>query len=584
MSLWQTVRHLRPSQVLWRLRYIVEQRLIAGLGLSRARSAWRPPEQLVVRDDFPSIPRFPSSSLKQPLAIQDLDNGFLELLNERVEIGRELPDWRLGDCSKDRLWTVTLHYHEWFEALARAATHHEGSSQAETAAHLLRHYFSDWVERCGIDQPGASALAWNAYAIATRLGWWIRSYSESRSLLFEPGSELERRLLRSLWLQASYLNGHLEWHLRGNHLMRDAVGLAWAGRFLDGRRPRAWLEQATTLAVDQVAEQVLPDGGHFERSPGYHVEIMEDLLALALLVEDPDARASLRQAWGNMAEFLAWMRHPDGDIPLFNDAALRGADAVSSLISLGEKIGISVDGSPRRGGKLFADTGMVVWHGAHWALFFDVGPVGPDFQPGHAHADTLSIECSLAGRRLFVDPGSFSYDDDDRRRYDRGTEAHNTIGVDDTDSSEMWKIFRVGRRARPLDVTTEIRVSGINASAAHDGYDHLSGRPRHRRQVIIDEPGPLVVIDRIAGSGVHRIQGGFLVAPGWNVEQTAQGWQLVDGNLRVRVVVEGVQTVDRFLEQRPYHPRYGVEQQTTRIGWRWQGDLPLEVRTVVEPA
>jgi hypothetical protein len=32
-------------------------------------------------------------------------------------------------------------------------------------------------------------------------------------------------------------------------------------------------------------------------------------------------------------------------------------------------------------------------------LILDVAPVGPDYLPGHAHADTLSFELSLFGQR-----------------------------------------------------------------------------------------------------------------------------------------------------------------------------------------
>ena len=57
----------------------------------------------------------------------------------------------------------------------------------------------------------------------------------------------------------------------------------------------------------------------------YHLQVMEDVYALAILVEDSTVRGQLREAWRAMAEYLAWVRHPDGGIPLFNDAALRVA-------------------------------------------------------------------------------------------------------------------------------------------------------------------------------------------------------------------------------------------------------------------
>src|SRR5207248_645434 len=141
--------------------------------------------------------------------------------------------------------------------------------------------------------------------------------------------------------------------------------------------------------------------------------------------EDPAVQAQLRDTWQTLAEYLAWLRHPDGDIPLFNDAALHAACEPAQMLELGKHLGVWVDPAPRSGGRAFPQTGLLVWHGDPWTVFFDVGPVGPDYQPGHAHADTLGLECSYRGRRLFVDPGTHGYDHDQRRRHDRSTAAHN---------------------------------------------------------------------------------------------------------------------------------------------------------------
>ena len=39
----------------------------------------------------------------------------------------------------------------------------------------------------------------------------------------------------------------------------------------------------------------------------------------------------------------------------------------------------------------------------------DIGRIGPDYLPGHAHADTLSFELSLAGERVIVNSGISEY-------------------------------------------------------------------------------------------------------------------------------------------------------------------------------
>lgn len=489
-------------------------------------------------------------------AVENLRRGIVEHLNEAAEIGREYPDWHLGPTTSGRLWTVTLHYGAWAHALADEA----GGN--EEAAELLVHYLDDWLRRCGPETPGARHLAWNAYAVATRLTWWTLVHrTAAEALRRRPG--LEERFLASLARQAEFLARHLEWDLRGNHLVRDAVGLACVGRFFAGPRADTWLETATALAVSQAREQVLADGGHFELSPAYHAVVLADFSLMARLVRDEPARETLCRTCDAMGEHLVWMRHGDGGVALLNDGGLGTVAAAEP---------------PPRGMRHFADSGRVVFHGDPWSVFFDVGAVGPDVQPGHGHADTLAIEASYRGRRLFVDAGSFGYDPDERRRYDRSTAAHNTVTVDGEDSSELWHVFRLGRRARVRDV----EVDAAHAAAGHDGYRHLPGRPRVWRELGLDG-AVLTLRDRVEGGGRHRLEGGLLVEPGWGIEEAEDGWWLRQGADRLRVVIEGPPDLKLAVVRRPYHPDYGVELEACRICWSWEGRLPLAVRTVVSP-
>ncbi len=366
--------------------------------------------------------------------------------------------------------------------------------------------------------------------------------------------------------------------------MRDAVGLAWAGRFFAEDPAREWLKTATRLAVEQAAEQELPDGGHFERSPMYHLHVMGDVFSLALLLEDAEARTRLRDTWRRMAVALAWLRHPDGDLALFNDGGLQGSDAVARMLQLGAHLGVEISTGARRGGFHFVQTGLTVWHGDPWTIFFDVGPVGPDYQPGHAHADTLAVECSFRGQRLFVDPGTYAYDLDDRRRYDRSTAAHNTVCIDGQDSSEVWHIFRVGRRACPREVSVDFTAGGMRATGSHSGYDHLPGRPRHTRRIDLGADGKLALTDRVEGGCRHHVDGGFLLAPGWTAVAAAGGWLLTSGASRVRLTMRVPQGAKLYEERRLYHPEYGREIECTRLSWRLEGGLPVEVVTVAEGA
>jgi uncharacterized heparinase superfamily protein len=575
---YRTARYTRWSQLIWRARYALERRRpLRSDGTTR----WvcRDGKTPCLRDDFPDMPLFHTAAFDAAQAADLLRRGVFCHLSQAKDVGRERPDWRLGPVASDRLWTITLHYHAWAHHLAQIATGELAC--AGQAAVLFEHYLFDWMSRSALDTPGARHLAWNAYAIATRITWWIRSYRLLGRYRFQSWGRFGQEFLHSLWQQAAYLHDHLEWDLRGNHLLRDAVGLAWAGRFFAAEQARTWLARATRLALDQAAEQVLPDGGHFERSPMYHLHIMEDILSLTLLVEESAARRHLSDTWLRMAECLAWLRHPDGKLALFNDGGLDAACEPDRMLQLGERLGVAVDAGPRQGGRYFPDSGMVVWHGQLWTVFFDVGLVGPDYQPGHAHADTLAIECSYAGKRLFVDPGCFAYDNDARRRYDRATASHNTVCIDHADSSEVWHIFRVGRRARPVDVKVQEGSARLLADASHTGYDHLTGRPRHHRELVVDDRN-LAIIDRIDGGGNHSIEGGFTMAPDWRVRLVTGGWELACNGRRVLWRVVSKKELRLSMEPAMYHPTYGLEMKTLRLVWRYEGSLPLTVKCIAE--
>jgi len=124
------------------------------------------------------------------------------------------------------------------------------------------------------------------------------------------------------------------------------------------------------------------------------------------------------------------------------------------------------------------------------AVIVDVGQIGPDYQPGHAHCDCLSFELSIGANRLLVNSGISTYNANMRRLLERQTAAHNTVSIVGHEQSEVWSAFRVGRRARPAWV----EVGNAFISAEHDGY-----RPAgitHRRRLSFDA-GQVVIVDKL---------------------------------------------------------------------------------------
>ena len=125
-------------------------------------------------------------------------------------------------------------------------------------------------------------------------------------------------------------------------------------------------------------------------------------------------------------------------------------------------------------------------------MFIDVAPLGPDYLPGHAHADTFTFECSLDQQRIIVNSGTSTYEKNIERLRQRGTLAHNTLVIDKQNSSEVWGSFRVARRARIHNTINQIH-SRCEITAAHDGYRRLRGKIIHKRTWRLFENSLLIV-------------------------------------------------------------------------------------------
>ncbi len=567
--LMRTVGHLRMSQVMWRARYAVEHAV-----QKRSSNRLTAAADLSLREDVP-VPDVMKDVGASSKVLSQLGRGSLTLLNRELSLGQlGCFDWKPDSVSP--LSIINLHYHEWLlPVVAQAA------SGDDECCHLFRTIINDWIDNCSLAQCHQNRMAWNSFAIATRVGSWIQSLWRLGDRLKAVDPKTLDKMVYSLREQLCHLASHIEWDLRGNHVLRDAVGLAWGSRAFCGRESDRWSQLAADIARSQVQEQILEDGGHFERSPMYHCHVMDDILLLYSLLEDVETRRVLREAWSRAAEFLARVIDTDGQLPLLNDAARAPEHSPVSVIQGGQRFGIPSP-SLSSGARYFPDTGLALWRGVNWSCTYDVAAVGPDYQPGHAHADTLSVLCSYQGTPVFIDTGTFDYENSARRQYERSTAAHNTVELDGECSSEVWGVFRVGRRAKVHNVDFRGRKQGFECSACHDGYRHLAGKPVHTRSVQVADTDGLTIEDQLAGSGSHSVSGGYLLNPGWHATEHDHGWMLRhDSGTRLFVGIKSNVMIHKSVEERPSYPEYGIEVPTTRLCWSYQGQFPARIETRV---
>lgn len=525
---WETARHLRGEQIVNRL----WRRL-------------RPPKTEAPRGDWRLVDGAPVPPAGAPGG--GADGRMFTFLNQTLAL-EGADRWRPAAAS--RLWQYHLHYFRYLWALA------------PTPADAL---LADWL---AANPPGASP-GWEPYPTALRVREWLEW------LLAQPEPEAgERgRAVASLAHQAAALEDQLEYHLGGNHLLEDAVTLCWAGLRLDGPRAARWRGRGSALLRRELAVQVLPDGGHAERSPMYQAILAEGILRLAEVAATspaPGAEA-IAEAAGTagrrLAAALALLTHPDGRIALLNDAAWGEAPEWSALAA---RFGLASEGRP--GAWALPDSGYYGWRGDDGTyLVCDAGPVGPDSNPGHAHGDIFSFELSVCGRRVIVDGGVHDYERGAVLDYCRSTAAHNTVEIDGLDQCEFWDVFRVARRGRPRDVAWAPGTDGFRLAGWHDGYRRLPGRPVHRREFHWQAPAALTVTDRVtARRGVTAVSR-LHVHPDCAVESVGRDGAIIRyKGVVVRVRFSGLGRL--ALEESWFCPEFGRRIPNACLAWRAEGE------------
>ena len=517
---WHTLRHLKPVQFTARVRF----------KLAKPRPDLRPapPQRGVCAAWVPCAHR--RRSLVGPATFR--------FLNEE----HALADIGWDDARVSKLWRYNQHY---FEDL------HGDAALERTAWH--RELINCWIS----ENPPAAGTGWEPYPVSLRIVNWIKWAWQ--------GHALPDGAVQSLAVQARWLTQRLEWHLLGNHLFVNAKALVLAGLFFKGPEADAWLATGLRILREQVPEQILRDGGQFERSPMYHALALEDMLDLWNALQAHRASLSApvtnwidgqRGRIDSMRVWLQAMTHPDGEIALFNDAAIGIAPSPSELDAYARRLGFDALMPMVDGLLQLADSGYVRVQRGSMVAILDVGAIGPDYLPGHAHADTLSFELSLGGRRVIVDSGTSQYGGGGERLRQRGTAAHNTMTVDGHDSSEVWGGFRVARRARMLDLQVQGGDHGpqgwsIVVSGSHDGYRRLAGSPVHRRSWRFSE-GRLDVEDRLEGRGSAACHWHW--APG--IEISAINPNTVRVDPRHVLTVEAIGAA-WSVERSTWHPEFG---------------------------
>ncbi len=365
---------------------------------------------------------------------------------------------------------------------------------SDAAREKGRALVSEWIARHGEWSP----LAWRGDVLGRRIAAWLAAYE---ALTRGADDAFRKRLLRSIARQLRHL-GRLAWlggaalapagHGRLEALIADVTATAC----LPGRKDRLVMPAARLLAELDV--QVLPDGGHYQRSPATHLAALALLVELrgTLLAGRHGVPAGLQATIDRMAPMLRFFRHGDGRLALFNHTGEGDAQEIDAVLARADAVGKPPPSAPHTGfQRLEAGSSLVL---------MDTGPPPPPGSEAYAHAGTLSFELSYGKERVIVNCGARPRAKGEWLMAQRATAAHSTLVLADTNSCDFLSYGRIGRRPRHVLARREEADGAILVDASHDGYEppfHVL----HRRRLYLASGGEdLRGEDRLARLGPGR--------------------------------------------------------------------------------
>jgi uncharacterized heparinase superfamily protein len=451
-------------------------------------------------------------------------------------------DW--NNEKEEKLWLYNLHY---FDDL--------NSFGSQSRQPLQRYWIKKWIDENPAIKGGNG---WESYTLSLRIVNWSKA--------FLSGLEADDKMLNSLVQQADFLSQDLERHILGNHLFVNAKALIFAGVYLEGIEAESYLKIGLDIYAKELDEQVLPDGGNFELTPMYHIIMLVDLFDLINLWSAYPNKVNVsivektKQIATKMLGWLKIMSHNDGEISFFNDTAFGIAPKSSVVLEYATKLELyNPQVSPVCSEKLslfnLQNSGYVIVKSDEYSLIADLAQVGPSYQPGHAHADSLSYEFSLANQRVFVNSGISEYGLREERLRQRKTAAHNTVVVNNLDSSQVWSGFRVAKRANILNRMVNCVVDNrVCFSAAHNGFKKQGVNCIHHRDWLA-ENGSVTVTDRLIGN--YKSALGYLhLHPEIEVVNITDVQILLasnDFNILIKFTGASVS-----IEDSTWHPQFGI--------------------------
>lgn len=397
-----------------------------------------------------------------------LKNNNFTFLNEKKEIkGNPF------DIKAELLWVFNLNYFDYL--------------LSDLNTKKCNDLIKQW---CNLRKGDFKSSAWHPYPSSLRAVNFIKYYLTK--------NEIEDEFLNILYFHGYLILKRIEYRVLGNHLIKNLKALIFCGCFFKTTRSNGWLDFAINRLLSEVDDQLLGDGLHFEKTPAYHNQVLEDLVDICIILKSyslkDNERKKIQESISKMLYRSYKLNHPDGDISFFNDSVFGMSKKTDEINSLIKKNDLGIDPLKTKSKNFLSRSYGDLF------LILNLSSINDSYQPAHSHADNLSFELSFKKKRIIVNSGISTYKDSNLRNYQRSSKAHNMTTIDGDNTTEVWSAFRVGRRVNTKIVNKE---DGINFSKVAASYENLDRSHVERRFKITDKS--FKVIDRVIGSNKKKI-------------------------------------------------------------------------------
>jgi hypothetical protein len=359
----------------------------------------------------------------------------------------------------------------------------------------------------------------------------------------------------------------------GNHRLLNAAGSAAHTLLLSPGAPLP-PRSARALAAE-AARQFLMDGGHRERVPHYHLQILAvlDTIRRADERRGGEVGRHLRPVLEPALAALESMLGPTGEPYRAGDLGRTfsghvPAREVRDLVRLG-------DASPGPATDILPEFGVAraTWAGrGQSCLLAECGATGLPRTRGHGHADTQAFCYYVDDCEVVADPGTFLYADSAEAVWFRCPEAHAVVRWPRHPRAVPQRFFRWSRLPPEGRIRRDVQTGDPDALFGSAAWWRIWGREfRHTRLWCRDQRG-LMVRDELDVSRPVEAELRFVLGPEVTVTDLAGRRAVVRARGRsIEFRVDGTEVGAGRTEAAWYARRYGAREDTTALVWPLSG-------------